>query len=744
MLAGVMTMTLAPGCARTKAPAPVTSTAADGGVVASPPARPPRPALPALRAEDAEAAEAAYVYDEKSSTAAKVAGSDARAAGMLVVDLSDAWAPFIFQDGTAAGSDVPKPNGYRNTFIELANDRINADGRKARWGEHNFIEPFGIPPTLSVLRTRVQEDMRPERQACDAQVDVGGLADFTGNVGYLDREHARREHAEALRDATWLDGEFARREAAATTPPATSGGDAGTADAETPPATWKTGDRAGALAVLRDDPNPKLRARLDRTIRGQERVRAVRAVQARLVCEGLLSPRSRYTPGMFDLPTHEALADWERKNDIFGWASISAGGETLAALSRPALELDLDTFRRIVAERVADAAGILEDGSTAKGKHPATYVDRDDDKTGDKTGAGADTGNRRAVPDLIGVHVDTLLDSIHVHTATDLVEFLGQHGPDGLASLKVAFHAPALPPYYGPRMDLSVEIDRGDVWYDFPFDARGRAAQQARDHFPHLTMFVTWRNQKIPLVRWRTTIGSWRSELHANGKVYYKYKNSDVGPRFWRNVVAGPVWIPPDATPAKDLLTRKVLDRDKGPEIVVNTDVMGPGFQSAYGLVMAIHIDRRGFDNQIRTHGSVDYTSIARRFSHGCHRLVNNRAVRLFDFVLRRQSFRRMGSVPLHLKRKLVVDENSYAFELLTRGYYYELAKPIPITIAEGRIMGAVKTPIAAYVRKAGVDYGDVSESTSADAATTVHTTSVTGQIPSVASPSVPSATGDP
>ena len=52
---------------------------------------------------------------------------------------------------------------------------------------------------------------------------------------------------------------------------------------------------------------------------------------------------------------------------------------------------------------------------------------------------------------------------------------------------------------------------------------------------------------------------------------------------------------------------------------MVNTDIMGPGFQSAYGLVLAIHLDARrgGFDNQIRTHGSDDYTSIARRFSRG-------------------------------------------------------------------------------------------------------------------------------
>jgi hypothetical protein len=204
--------------------------------------------------------------------------------------------------------------------------------------------------------------------------------------------------------------------------------------------------------------------------------------------------------------------------------------------------------------------------------------------------------------------------------------------------------------------------------------------------------------------------------MHADGHVYMKYKNSDVGPRIWKTIVATPVWIPPDGTPAKDLLTRKVLDRNVGPVTVVNTDVMGPGYQSAYGLVMGIHVDpaRGGFDNQIRTHGSVDYTSIARRFSHGCHRLVNNRAVRLYDFVLRHRAFERIGDVPMNLKKRFEVDDEPYRYTIKTRGYYYELANPVPVNVLEGRVMGEVKKPITAYVRKPGVDY---SEPASGDAA---------------------------
>src|SRR5438046_4130392 len=125
---------------------------------------------------------------------------------------------------------------------------------------------------------------------------------------------------------------------------------------------------------------------------------------------------------------------------------------------------------------------------------------------------------------------------------------------------------------------------------------------------------------------------------------------------------------------------------------------MGPGFASAYGLVMGIHLKQLPggglFDNQIRTHGSVDYTSIARRFSHGCHRLVNNRAVRLYDFVLRHRPFTRVGNMPLgHMKKRFTVDDADYEYQLDTRGYYYELTPPVPVMVIVGTIMGAVQKP---------------------------------------------------
>jgi hypothetical protein len=691
-----------------------------GGEIASvaPSPAPPKPVGPVHAPIPARAAAPAlepgqtFIYQGETPRPLKI--DEARAQGLLDVDLDDGWAPFIFQDGDG---DQAKPNAYRATFIDLANDRINADGQKPRRGEHNYLDVFGIPPTLSVLAARVEDELEPRRRACYDGLDLEPLRRFTGEVGYIDRDRSKREYAEAIRDADWVRKEAAAAaaEAAAGAPGAGGVGGLTPAALTTGPASTATAAPSSpsaptpaALEALRTD--PKRRGRVDRYLRGQARVQAVRAAQALLVCDGLLSAsaRTRFVDGMYDLPTHEALAEWEKRNDIFGWGLL--GGETLAALLRPPLELHFDTFKRILAERIADAAGIVEDGSASHRRTQPVYRDAD--------------GTEHPVPDLIGDHVSALLTAIHVATPEQMVAFLRslRAAPDVAIppALHVAFQAPPLPPYYGPDMELAVEIDRGDVWYDFPYDRRGKSVVQRRDHFPHLTLFVLWQGQKIPLCWWRTTIGSWRSEVHADGQIYMKYKNSDVGRRVWKNIVAGPVWIPPDGTPVRDLLTRKVLDRNVGPVTVVNTDVMGPGFQSAYGLVMAIHIDpkRGGFDNQIRTHGSVDYTSIARRFSHGCHRLVNNRAVRMFDFVLRHRAFQRVGNIPMKMKKRFTVDEKDYSYDIRTRGYYYELERPLTVDVSEGRIMGDVKKPITAFVHKPGVDYATVPST--GDAATSI------------------------
>jgi phage terminase large subunit-like protein len=633
----------------------------------------------------------------------------AREKGFLNLEFFDRWAPFIFSESDGPSSEQ-KPNRNRRAFIALANDwespddiflespeasyallmaaglpgtaeaaqspqgkRILAEAKRAvrLQREPNFLEVYGIPPTFSVLLKRIEDD---QARTCYADLDLAGLAAFDGTVTFQSREQARREYNEATGDAAWVDKQIAKAKEAAG-------------------ASAHDRDEWLKLIVVQD---PKAGARIERARRGEVRLRAIRAAQARLSCEGMLA---KHVDGQFDLPTNQALAAWERKNNIFGWGFL--GGETQAALQRQPLDLHFDTFRRILMERVTDAAGIIEDGSVSGGKQPATYQDL--------------AGIEHPVPNLIAQYTDALMAALQVRTTDDMLGALHTFRTQGLARelLHVAFLPPKLPPYYSSKMDLSVEIDRGDVWYDFPFDDNGKPVAQPRVNFPSLTLYVKWNKQKIPLCRWRTTVGSWRSEMRSDGKVYFKYKNSDVGPRVWKDIVAGPVWIPPEGTPAKDLLTRKMWDRDLGAEVAVNTDVMGPGYQSAYGLVMAIHHMKRGttfFDNQIRTHGSVDYTSIARRFSHGCHRVVNNRAVRLFDFVLRHRAFHRVGNVPITIRRHFEYQGRQYHYALGTRGYYYELDPPMPVMVSEGRIMGKVQKPVGAYVHKPGVDYGPSEE----------------------------------
>ena len=181
---------------------------------------------------------------------------------------------------------------------------------------------------------------------------------------------------------------------------------------------------------------------------------------------------------MYDLQSHEALATWERKHDIFGWGFL--GGETLGMLQRPTRELSLETFRRVLAERVADAAGIVEDGSInlIRKKKPITW------RTAPAT--------QQPVPNLIDDHVNALLAAIGVATPEEMIAFLRAH-KDALPGLHVAFKAPPLPEYYQPEkegghMNVSVEIDRGDIWYDLPFDAKGKPIVQRRDRYPHLTL----------------------------------------------------------------------------------------------------------------------------------------------------------------------------------------------------------------------------------------------------------------
>src|SRR5262245_22152089 len=187
------------GCRR-RAPAPV----APPSTAAAPVAKPSRPPIPQRKAVAALADGETYVYERGVGRRETI--DAAREAGLLDVDLGDAWAPFILQDGEGADS---KPNAYRETFVKLATEQVNADGVAPRAGEHNYLDVFGIPPSLSVLAARIEEDAAPAREACVDAVDRQGLEQWTGDVIYLDRSRAQREFDQAQGDAVWIDKSIA-------------------------------------------------------------------------------------------------------------------------------------------------------------------------------------------------------------------------------------------------------------------------------------------------------------------------------------------------------------------------------------------------------------------------------------------------------------------------------------------------------------------------------------------------------
>jgi hypothetical protein len=221
-------------------------------------------------------------------------------------------------------------------------------------------------------------------------------------------------------------------------------------------------------------------------------------------------------------------------------------------------------------------------------------------------------------------------------------------------------------------------------------------------------VFTEYLGQKIPLARFGTTIGGWRSEL-IDEVVWWKYKGSPWGEVLWEEVVSAPVWLPPNTTPPRDLLKRRERRKSGESKWQVNVHEMGPSYASAYGLVAAYHREyvkqrdgeiRVTRDEGIRSHGSVDYMSIMRRHSHGCHRLHNHIAVRLFSFVVGHRSHVREGHPPMSFRMNLAYEDEQHTISIKQGGYVFKLAAPIFVSVEEGRIRGAVAHPVTAAVPK--------------------------------------------
>ncbi|HEX9288075.1 MAG TPA: hypothetical protein VF904_01030 [Anaeromyxobacteraceae bacterium] len=408
---------------------------------------------------------------------------------------------------------------------------------------------------------------------------------------------------------------------------------------------------------------------------------AFAALDQRLVCERLLPESARRRPRW---RLQEALEAYQQKQTIVSYGVLDR--ETRRALAQDSRELDFRALLRTLRARVTDAAGLIEDGTALAS--PGTILSRRVDGDAFYAPDGHDALEEGA-PDLVSPATEAAARALGWTDPDAAADFFLRRGPDPSRRLTVALRLPPVPAYHAGRMDLRVEIDRGDVWYELP-TRRGRIAQR-----PTLTLYArTSGEEEVALIRWPTTIGGWKKELGPRGKLGLRYKNSEVGKRLWRDLVVSPAWLPPPRTPPRALVRRQ-----SGPvRWLPDTSLVGPGYASAYGLVMLVHHraveDATGtlwYDNGIRTHGSVNYHSILRSESHGCHRLFNHAAVQLASFLLQHRPHVTHGLIAKPFTHEFTWRGMKVKLPIPQRGYRFELTPPVDVEVLQGTVRGKLR-----------------------------------------------------
>lgn len=570
--------------------------------------------------------------------------TEEREQALTRLDLSDGFAPRIFALAPELG-ELGTP-AYRDTYVALADERF--DDLPDEVEPERYLEVFGIFPTFRVLAARLGDT---ERHECHAAVDASWLhtlpyvlksteVDVAADRRRVQAYERERPRFEAERSEQGLDS-------------------------------------IDALEGVTER-----RRELEQFLKDQRRVEVVRAVQARLKCDGLL--REPFVDGVLDEPTADGLARWQRRHMRYGSGSIDPA--TVEVMKEESLELDFRQLLRALRERVVDATGVIEDGSAAQ--EWGTVLGRVIDAPELRASAGHERLENGA-PDWVSPATEAAAQALGW---TSPAEFLAH--ADGLPEAALV-RLPPPPEYHAAHMELRAEVDRGDLSYELPRDVRGPRETPTRR--PVTTLYARVGERDLALVRWPTTIGGWNRETGGGG-VGLKYKESPVGPVVWRDVVAGPAWIPPGNTPVNELVRH--IGRDR---LVPNTTLFGPGHRSAFGLAMIVHHrveeNPHGPDNPIfvdegvRSHGSGAYRSILTGTSHGCHRLHNHLAVRLAGFVLAHRDHVRRGSLLVRHSRELRTSLGPVTFQIRSRGYAYELTPPIHVEVLEGNILGRRRTP---------------------------------------------------
>ncbi len=495
-------------------------------------------------------------------------------------------------------------------------------------GEDALQELYGIVPSLAIVRARLADDAR---HACHAALDRAAIAE-------LDKPFSQDD-----RDAVKL-GEQAR-------------------------AIWeKQLERAlPAIDLAKAMKWAKLDAQHDGIV----------AAERHFACDGYL--REKDADGSFTWIAGNAVELFQRRNFLMPNERLDA--ETREALALESRELDFRLALRVLRERVIDATGLVEDGTAGAGPQP--ILGRMLDPMAMRAARGVQAPLPDGAPDLVGAATEVAAKQLGWLDPATTRAFL----ESGVA--RVAIALPAAPRYHSAHMDLAAEIDRGDVWYDEqPIPRRVL-------HRPNLVLYVHDGATKRPLVRWPTTIGGWADVRMPDGSLVQKWKESDVGPRVWKDLYAGPTWLAPKTTPDRDL----VKNLWNG-HWALKKEIFGPGPHAAFGMTLLTHYQVvpqkdgtvRYDDDGIGTHGSASVTSIINGTSHGCHRLYNQLAVRLADFLLRHRTHEVRGD-QAEQYRRIVAHNGTFLAKVDTRGFLYELTPPVHVDVLKGNILSERKYP---------------------------------------------------
>jgi hypothetical protein len=491
--------------------------------------------------------------------------------------------------------------------------------------------------------------------------------------------------------------------------------------------------------------------------------RAVIAMQAHLRCEDLL--RGKATPGRMDRWTAEGLKAYQHLQMLADSSKIDP--ETRAALLGDSREQDFRAILRVLRARIVDVTGLIEDGSAlgaqsevqgrmidpsefqplaapqgAPPKANPTAADPAAAKapgppaaTGQSTTAQSNPAPAAAVssaasdpsakivpaPDLIAAATQAASAALGWTSPQAVLESTlvapppaskrpgrkpaKAKGPAPLPTA-VAIRLPPPPAYYSPNMELRAEIDRGEVVLARPqLDKEGHKKWKPPvGDRPTITLFARVGDHEVALCRWPTTIGGWKMFEKSDGTMALKYKESVTGDALWTEVLATPTWHPAPGMPTRRLLIKV------GDTFVPKTEIIGPGYHAAYGLVALVHKQIMGvtdkgepdlMDLRIRTHGTPGYRSVKRGESNGCHRLHNYEALRLAAFLVKHHANTRDGLVPEDYERHLQYKGQDIALQSESKGYRFKLTPPVPVKVLEGDVKGNAKAvkhmvPVAA------------------------------------------------